>query len=84
MQDILISPKKGTVRVATFDVRDMVVAMFEGIAELKHPAHQTMAEAADDLKARDPELYAQLHRAALRAMDYVADRFNHTEPEQMQ
>lgn len=84
LDDIVIKPAKGTVRVATFDVREMVVVLFEGVMELKHPPHQTLHEAADFLRERDPQLYASLHRAAIRAMEYVADRFDHTEPEQMQ
>jgi len=58
--------------VAIFNERELAVAIFEAMMEIKHPATMTWQEAFGEITERSPEALEICRRCANAAMQYFA------------
>lgn len=82
--EVYVSPPKGKVLVASLDVRHLAVLMFERFAEITHPDHMTLDEAADEIKQRSPDIYQTMVNQAHVALEYFEAAMRTAKPERQQ
>lgn len=84
IDDVYVSPPRGTFMVANLDVRHLAVLLFEQAAEIKRPEHRSLDEAADEIKQNAPDVYQALIEQANVALDYFARCMRSATPERKQ
>lgn len=82
-EEVMVNAGPGSIKIAHFDQRELMLVMFEAMIEIERPPGATIDEALVAL-ARHGRLHDDLRRMAGAALDYFADRMRAAETERLQ
>lgn len=80
--EAIVAPVKAL--IITLDTREMVLILFEAMLGVKRPKGSTIEANLATIEERDPELFLDLRRMAIAALDYVAAQVEASVPGVMQ